>query len=172
MPAIKREESWKDLGLHTPEGMIDTSIYKGSDPKSIVIAYFEDNEQWNEKDEHLMSVLSGILDRIYVDVIREEKAGAYTVQASGGLAKVPYQYAYLRILIPCSPDNTDSLTIAAINEIKRIQENGVKPEDLKTAKEIERREIEKESKTNGYWISALSGIYFQGKTMDKFVKLR
>jgi zinc protease len=169
LPGNNSKETWKDIGMRTPRSMIDTSIFKGSDPKSLVIAYMECDKPWNEKDAYLLSVLGGVLKRKYIDVIREEKSGAYSVQASAGQIRVPYDYAYLQVLIPCSPDNTDSLTFAALNEIKKIQENGVKPEDLQTAKEIERRETEKSSKTNNYWINALSDIFFYGKSTDVYV---
>lgn len=168
LPAQKTDESWKDLGIRAPEYMKDTSIFKGSDPKSLVIAYFECKKPWNEKDAHLLEVLSGVLQRKYIDVIREEKSGAYSVSASGGLSKVPYEYGYFQIRIPCSPENADSLTFAAINEIRKIQEEGVKSEDLQTAKEIERREKEKASKTNGYWINALSDIYSYGVSLNNY----
>lgn len=167
LPSAKSNETWNDLGIRAPKD-IDTAIYKGTDPKSLVVAYFECPKFWNEKDAFLFSVLSGVLERKYIDVIREEKSGAYYVQASGGLAKVPYNYGYLQIMIPCSPENTDSLTNAAINEIKKIQENGVNAQELQATKEIERREIEENSKTNRYWLNAISDIYLYEKSVSMF----
>jgi len=65
----------------------------------------------------------------------------------------------VNIVIPCSPDNTDVLTKAAINEIRKIQKEGVTPEDLNKVKEAQRRDLEKNLKENNYWIGQLVNVY-------------
>jgi len=61
----------------------------------------------------------------------------------------------VNIIIPCSPANTKALTQAAINEIRSIQKNGVKPEDLVKVKEAQRRDLEKNLKKTAFGSASL-----------------
>ncbi len=170
LPALKRNETWHDLGIRPPSGKVDTAIYKGSDPKSIVITYLEQEKPWNEQDAYLLSVLGEILDRKYIETLREEMSGVYGVQASAGMGKIPYDREYLQIYFPCSPENSDSLTQRALKEIKNIQKNGISNEEVKTSKEIDRRSFEENLKTNSYWINSLKEIYQNHTSTDLLVR--
>ncbi|MFO7659024.1 MAG: insulinase family protein [Bacteroidales bacterium] len=159
LPSLKQAESFKDLGIRQPDGKTDTAIYKGADPKSLVAISFDNELTWNEKDDFLFSVFGQILDRKYIEILREEMSGVYGVSASAGMEKIPYEHASLEIYFPCSPDNTDSLTNTALKQIQKIQAEGVSEEDIATAKEIQRRSIEESLKTNGYWLGKLQQVY-------------
>ncbi len=166
LPSGNTNESWKDLGIRPPEKTLEKNIYKGTDPKSIVITYFETKKPWNEHDAFLFSIVGNILNREYLKILREEMSGVYSVQTKAIFSKIPYDHASLQILMPCSPDNTDSLTIAAFDEIRKIQEQGISNEDLKKEKEIQRRKIEKDSKTNSFWINSFQKNYRMGTSFD------
>jgi len=168
LPDIGRKEIWKDLNIRPPEGKVEEVIKKGVDPKSFVAIYFDKEVEWNEKDEHLLWTIGRILNRKYIEILREEMSGIYGINTSAGINKIPYSHAYLQILFPCSPSNIDSLTNAALAEIKKIQQQGVPDEDLKKAKEIQRREIEKNLKENRYWLNNLQECYLYGIPFSRF----
>ena len=121
--------------------------------------YFETNQPWDLREDHALESLGQLLGIRYIDVIREELSGAYHVGAAADLGRIPYSRAFLNVMIPCSPDNTDKLTQVAIDEIASIQKNGVKPEDLVKVKEAQRRELERNMKENGFWIGELANGY-------------
>jgi zinc protease len=168
LPDIGRKEIWKDLNIRPPEGKVEEVIKKGVDPKSFVAIYIDKEVEWNEKDEHLLWTIGRILNRKYIEILREEMSGIYGINTSAGINKIPYSHAYLQILFPCSPSNIDSLTNAALAEIKKIQQQGVSDEDLKKAKEIQRREIEKNLKENRYWLNNLQECYLYGIPFSRF----
>jgi zinc protease len=159
LPSLRRQERWKDMGIRPPAKKIDESVYKGNDPKSRVGIYFESAEPWDPMEDHVFESLGQLLSIRYIDVIREELSGAYHVGASGDIGKIPYSRAIVNIMIPCSPENTNKLTKTAINEIRTIQKNGVKPEDLVKVKEAQRRDLEKNLKENSFWIGQLVNGY-------------
>ncbi|HJX71598.1 MAG TPA: insulinase family protein [Bacteroidales bacterium] len=169
IPSSGENEMWKDLGIRPPAEKLDEQIFKGADPKSFVIIYFEKEKPWNEDDAYLFSELGSLLDRKYVETIREEMSGVYYVEASAGLGKIPYERAFLKILFPCSPDNVDSLTSAILKEITKIQAEGVKEDDLQSTQEIQRRNMEENLKTNGYWIGSLQEIYRNKMSMNLLI---
>ena len=159
LPSKKREESWKDMGIRPPAKKTDKAVYKGKDPKSRVGIYFETVTPYDPMEDHVFESLGQLLSIRYIDVIREELSGAYTVSASCDLVKIPYSHMALNIMIPCSPENTNALTKAAFNEIRKIQKEGVTAEDLVKVKEAQRRELERNLKENGYWLGSLTSAY-------------
>jgi zinc protease len=155
LPALKREENFVDLGIRPPKGKQVHYVFKGSDPKSLAIVYFEKEKPWNERDAFMTGVLGDILEMKYIDKLREEMSGVYTVRAKASFQKIPYSFASLQLRIPCSPDNVDSLVNAAIAVIRKIQTNGVDEKDIIKVKETRRRELETAMQTNNYWITAV-----------------
>ena len=172
LPSLKKNETWKDLGIRPPSGKVDEKIYRGEDPKSIVIINFVKEAPWNEKDDFMLSIFGSLLNRKYIEILREQMSEIYGIQTDAGMEKIPYDRAHLKILFPCSPDNIDSLTVAAINEIKRIQNEGVSAEDIEAAKEIQRRAMEVNLMENSYWIGTLLDIYTNNKSLDILTKYK
>jgi zinc protease len=159
LPATRRQESWKDMGIRPPSKKTDVPVYKGNDPKSLLGIYFEMPIEWNIKANYDFESLGQLLMVRYLDVIREELSGAYTMRSAGNVFKVPYSRYTLNVVIPCSPDNIATITKAALNEIKTIQTTGVKPEDLAKIKEAQKRDLEKNLKENSFWLSELMKGY-------------
>lgn len=162
LPEIKREQSYKDLGIRPPKGAVSENIFKGKEPKSLAVLSFNKEAEFSRKDAFMLSQLSQHLSRRYLEVLREEMSGVYGIRVSAGFYKIPYERASLRITIPCSPENVDSLVSAAILEIKLIVDNGVKNEDLIKAREIYKREKEKKLEENNYWLSAIKNCLMYG----------
>jgi zinc protease len=123
LPSLKRQETWKDMGIRPPVKKIDKSVYKGKDPKSLVALYFDTNDTWDPEKGHDFESLGQLLQIRYLDVLREAMSGTYTISVSCNMTRVPYTHAALKVIIPCSPDNTDKLTKAAVEEIRSIQKN-------------------------------------------------
>lgn len=155
LPSTKRGENWQDMGIRPPSGKVDKPVYKGSDPKSFVGLYFEIPETWDPKTDFIFESLGQLLDIRYNDIIREEMSGAYTISAGADMGMIPYSRAFVNVVIPCSPENTEKLTKAAIEELRNIRQNGVSDEDLVKVKEAQRRSLERNLKENNYWISQL-----------------
>lgn len=167
LPAKNRNAGHKDLGIRPPQNKVEKKIFKGSDEKSIAIVSFEMETKNGSKDKFLMSQLGAHLGRRYLEELREELSGVYSVRASASISTIPYERATLNITIPCSPDNADSLVAAALKEIVNVQENGVSEKDVKKAKETWRRQKEKNLERNGYWLSSLRNHYLYGNELDK-----
>jgi zinc protease len=159
LPSAGVTECWKDPGIRPPADKLYKKVFKGTDPKSYAIIYFEKEIPWDEDDAFLLSVFGSLLDRKYIEILREEMSGVYGVQATAGMGKTPYERAYLQIVFPCSPENVDSLTSAALKVITEIQAEGTSEDDIQSAREIQRRNMEENLKTNGYWMSSLLEIY-------------
>ncbi|MBN2274174.1 MAG: insulinase family protein [Bacteroidales bacterium] len=159
LPSSHTEENWQDMGIRAPEKMVDEKVYKGQDPKSIVRLYFESPETWTAEDAHLFESLESLLDIRYIDLLREEMSGVYGFGLNLSLVKIPFEHYEFSMAIPCSPENTDKLTRAALDEIRRLINEGVSEEDLLKIKEAERREMENDLKENNPWMGNLVEAY-------------
>jgi zinc protease len=159
LPSTRSKETWKDMGIRAPEKKIDKAIYKGSDPKSFVAMYFEKPEPWDPMKDHVFESLAQLLNIRYIEVLREQMSGVYGAGISINLAKIPYAHLVTSISIPCSPENTEALTKAALSEIRNIQDKGVGIDYVNKVKEAQRREWEKDLKENNFWISRLMDVY-------------
>lgn len=84
------------------------------------------------------------------------------MSASGDIRKIPYSYSTFSISFPCAPENADTLSKAAIEELKKIIKNGVSAEDLEKIKEQQKRKLEVDLKQNSFWMSSLYDAYYLG----------
>ncbi len=115
--------------------MFDSDL---SDPKSFVNILFTAPVKYDGKDAYALRCLGEVMDIKLVEKLREEKGGVYGVGASGTMAKIPYSYYSFNISFPCAPENADTLSQAAIDELKKIINGGVPKEDIEKVKEQRR----------------------------------
>ena len=167
LPSTGTIEHWKDLGIRSITGPSDQKVLKGSDPKSFVDLYMDGPSEWSMEDAHIFYSLGKILERKYIDKLREEMSEVYGLGVRASIEKVPYQHYQIEIIIPCSPDNVDKLTNAALEEINRIKDKGVTPEEIEKEKESQVRADEKDAKENNAWLWKLEMIYKYGEDFTR-----
>jgi zinc protease len=162
LPGKDAEETWKDLGVRPPSGVVKKDILKGNDPKSNVSIRFHGNYTYDRMENHLVRSLSDAMNILLIEKIREEASGVYGISASASTSKNPYEHYSISINFPCSPENSDTLSAAVFEVLQKIQQEGV--DDAVTQKVIEaqKREMEVKIKQNGYWMGALKYSYEYG----------
>jgi len=164
------EPAWKDLGLRSVKGPVDQPFYHGGDPKSFVMISLEGPAQYSRDEAHRLWSLGSILQRIYIDKLREEMSGVYGFNVSAALSHEPYSHFNFDLVLPCAPENVQKLTDAAYAEIKRIQTSGPTPEELQKEIETQRRSFETDSKENKAWLWKLAKIYTDGESFTRLSK--
>ncbi|MBK8143251.1 MAG: insulinase family protein [Chitinophagaceae bacterium] len=162
LPAIAKKESYRDLGIRPPKGKVDKVITKGEDPKSLVNLVFTVPAVYNNNEAYALLSLGELMNIKLVEQLREEKGGVYGVSAYGGMNRIPYSSSTFNISFPCAPENADTLTAAAIDELRKIIKTGVSAEDLEKIKEQQKRKLEVDIKQNIFWSNNLFDAYFYG----------
>jgi zinc protease len=168
LPSINRDETWKDVGIRPPKGVVDETVLKGKDPKSMVTINFTGLKKYNKKENYNLSSLGEVLTIKLIEILREEKSGVYGVGASGNSSKFPEESYTFRISFPCAPENVDELVAATFDEIARIKKEGVSDEDIQKIRETQTRNREENLKENNYWLGQLRGYYIYGGDLDEF----
>ena len=166
LPTVDRKESYVDLMIRPPYNKTVKEVYKGNDPKSLALLYFEKEIPYDEYDAFMISALNDVLRMKYIDILREEMSGVYTVRASAKLEKIPYEHAWLQIMIPCAPENVDSLIGTAIGELAKIQKEGVDDVNINKVRETRRRALETNKQKNSYWLGAIQEALMLGTGLD------
>ncbi|WPP51634.1 M16 family metallopeptidase [Catalinimonas niigatensis] len=162
LPATNRKESWKDVGIRPPGGVVEEKVMKGTDPKSMVRISFTGEFEYSREEAYELNSLVQALNIKLIEEIREKKSGVYGIGANTSAVKLPYEHYTITVSFPCAPENVEDLSQAVFAEIKKMKESGPTKEDLMKVKEAQRREMETNLKQNNFWLQSLENIYFNG----------
>lgn len=163
LPAKQASVGYRDLGLRSIVGPVRREVRLGVDPKSLVILSQEQPTAWDQDDEHLLWSFGNILQRLLTDRLRKEMGGVYGIGVQLHLEKHPFGHATLELQVPCAPENVQKLIDATNEEVRKVQRDGVKPEDLVEETEFQRRMFDQMLKENGTWQWSLETIYRNGE---------
>ncbi len=169
LPNMERNESWKDLGIRPPEGMVSEKVIKGTDPQSRVTMVFHKKAEYSPDNAYLINSLADVLNIKLVEVLREEKSGVYSVGGNGSASKYPYEHYTFSIGFPCAPENVEDLSNTALELLKDIQKNGPSEEDVQKVKETQRRIRIENMKKNSFWVSALEQYYYYDRDPESML---
>lgn len=168
IPARPIAESFKDIGVTHPKGAITRTIKKGTEPKSTVHLEFKGGFEYNRQNRLQLQALMNLVSIKLREAIREDKGGAYGVQAYSYMTRLPKGEYTIVVEFGCDPKRVQELTDVAIAEIKKIQENGAEDNDITKVKELKKRELEVAFKENSFWIGNLTNNFLNGEDVSDF----
>jgi len=163
LPSLKRKETWKDIGLKGPTGIVEKRVEKGIEPKSRTAIVFSGPFEYNQTQRVAIRAMSEILGNRLLEVIREELGGTYGISASPGYQKYPKQEYSISINFGSSPDRTEDLIKRVFEEIEKFKANGPTEKQLNDEKEALIREFETNSTQNAYLLNQIIGRYSTGE---------
>ncbi|QEC51529.1 zinc protease [Anseongella ginsenosidimutans] len=159
LPSSGREESWKNLNISPPEGVISKEVYKGSEPQSRVTLVFTGQTDYDRMKNAQLAILGEALQIKLRESLREDAGGVYGVGVNTSISKFPEERYSVSVAFGCAPDNVEKLMGLVLQEIEKMKESGPLQSDLDKVIAIRKREHETALKENGYWISLLAGSY-------------
>jgi zinc protease len=162
LPDLDREETWVDLDMDPPTGVIEKEVHKGVEPQSQTQIIFTGPFDYTFDNRLGIRVLTSILDTRLREVVREELSGTYGVNVGRTYDPAPEPNYSIRISFGSDPERVEELVEAIFTAIRSLQENGPSPEDVATALEQERRTKETNVQENAWWASQLRFAYEQG----------
>jgi zinc protease len=162
LPSINREETWKDLSPRFPNGIVNGTLYKGTDPQGMVGIVMSEPFEYNPGNLLQLSMLKEIISIKLIEVIREKMSGVYSPQVMVNPTHYPQSKFQFMVMFGCSPKAADKLTTAVFREIKKILSDGPTEIDLKKAKETLIRARETDLEKNDFWLNKLESVYFDG----------
>ncbi len=155
LPSLKRKESWKDIGVKLPAGVVEKKVEKGIEPKSRAAIVFTGPFVFDQEKRVAIRSMSEILQTRLLELIREELGGTYSITAAYGFQKFPKPEYSITIQFGCSPERTDDLIKRVFEEIEKFKGEGPTEKQLADEKEALLREFETNSKQNAYLLNQI-----------------
>lgn len=155
LPAINRQESWRDLDIDPPTGVIRKEVRRGVEPQSQTQIIFTGPFDYTPENRLGMRVLTGALEIRLRELIREELGGTYGVSVSGSYERDPESRYSIRISFGSDPGRVEELVGAVFQEMEIFKTDGPTGEELQAVTEQERRSRETNRQENGWWVAQL-----------------
>mgnify|MGYP005838910697 CR=1 FL=1 len=162
LPGNQSKETAKDIGVRTPKGKINRTIYKGTEDQAKVFMFKSAPFKWTVEDTVKIYAVQTVLDFMFTESMRKKTGGTYGTWVRLNGERFPGENVRMAIRFGCSPANVETLINLAENDLKTLCEQG--PSDLDMTKMLAtlKREAEVMLKENGYWTEKLVESYKYG----------
>ena len=122
LPSTGREETWRDLGIRAPEGVIEETVHKGIEPRSQTrIAFTGPFDYAAQAERTGIRAMAMTLEARLSDRIREDLAGSYSVNVSAGYGWRPEETYTLTISFGSDPERVEELVDAVFDGIEDLK---------------------------------------------------
>jgi zinc protease len=172
LPALHRNESAKDVGMHPPAGIVEKVVRKGVEPKSLVSIVFTGPFQNDESHRVVLRAMAETLAGDLHRTLREEMGGTYGVDVSPSFTKRPTEEYTVAINFGCDPARTESLTKAAFGVIDRFKNVGPSENQVADSRAALGRDFETNSQRNDYLLNRLLSKYAYGEDVKDVFNMR
>jgi len=159
--ANKRTEMWKDNDVKYPDQNVSRTFEREMQtPKTtIYINWHGYNMDYSAKNRMLLSYLVKLLDKKYLDIIREEEGGSYGVWVDGSVSNLPSPEYYLMAKFDTDPAKSDILKSIVYSELKKIEGGEIDEVDMEEARKNFLKVREENMRKNEFWVGALNQYY-------------
>jgi zinc protease len=159
LPSLNRKEAGRDVGIRPPSGVVEKMIAKGNTPKSQVGVVFSGPFQNNQKNRVIIRALGETLAGNLQRVLREDLGGTYGVSVAPDFSKRPIEEYRLTITFACDPARTQDLVKALFDVVEKFRTTGPSEGQVADVQAALRRDLETDSRQNGYQLSQLTFAY-------------
>jgi zinc protease len=87
LPATHRKETWKDVGIKRPTGVIEKRVEKGLEPKSRAELVFSGAFPYTQEQRVAIRAMAEVLQIRLRESLREDLGGTYSVSASPAIRR-------------------------------------------------------------------------------------
>jgi zinc protease len=162
LPATHAHETWKDLGIRPPNGVVEKTVQKGIAPKSQVAIVFSGPFEYDDAHTLALRAMTLVLQSRLFDAIRQELGGTYSIEVTPDTDKFPRPEYTVRIEWTCDPTRTATLVQRVFEEIEFVKNTSLSPGQVTVVHDVLRREFERNSEDNGYLLNEISRRYEEG----------
>jgi zinc protease len=166
LPATRAHETWRDLGIAPPRGVIERTIEKGIAPKSEVAIVFTGSLEYDDADKLAFETMVLVLQSRLSDAIREELGGTYSITATPETRRIPRPEYQVRIDWTCDPARAASLVQRVMQEIAFVRQTLLPPSQVARVRDVLLRDFDRNSQDNRYLLGQISRRYEEGNAAN------
>jgi zinc protease len=166
LPATHKRETWRDLGIALPRGVVQKTVEKGIAPKSEVSIVFTGPFEYNDANRMALRTAVILLQSRLNEAIREELGATYAITADSDAVRAPKPEYRVRIDWTCDPARVDSIVQRVFEEIAAHKRMVLNPDQMMRVRDMLLRELEKNSQDNGYLLNQIARRYEDGDAQN------
>jgi zinc protease len=161
LPSLNRSQAFQDDGIRTPKGEVKRDFkHESTTPRTSVYVNYTGTSTYTADDRILGGALRHILELRYIESIREDEGGAYSIRVQYNVNRLPVPNCSMIISFETDPAKADKLVGIVYKEIKKMLDQGPAEADLQKAKEYFLKQRSEDMKENSWWLSRMDDVYF------------
>ncbi|KUJ63452.1 hypothetical protein AR687_01825 [Flavobacteriaceae bacterium CRH] len=156
---INKKENFTDNHIEPADGISKQLLVREMNvPKASVYIKFVNQFPYTYKNGFCLYILSELLSKKYMDLIREEEGGSYGVNVGSSTSKLPKDEYSMTINFDSDPEKEEKLTKIVYEQIDLIQKKEPKEEDIQSIKNTILKSRAEKVLSNGFWLSNLNSM--------------
>lgn len=136
---------------------------KQETPMGFVMNIYSGKLEYNQRNRMVLSILSDVLDQVYVETIREREGGTYGASSNAEMSREPKGETSLTIFYQTDPAKATHLNKIVNEELVRITKEGADKAKFDKVIANHEKNYEEAQKENSYWLSQLMSYYYYGE---------
>ena len=172
LPALRKPESVRDVGVRPPSGIVDRQVRKGVDPRSQVSVVFTGTFQNDELHRQIIRAMAEALEGNLQRTLREDLGGTYGVSVRPTFEQRPRGTYRVTISFACDPARLNALVTAMFREVEAFQRSGPSRAQVADARLALARDLETNSRSNTYLLNQLTYKYEYGEDPGEVFRLQ
>lgn len=166
LPTTRRTETWRDVGVRPPPGIVQRTVRKGVEPKAETRIFFTGPFTYTPTNRFALRALTELVQLKLDATLREQLGGTYSARIASSGARVPYPSYVIQITYGSAPANVELLTRSVFAIIDSVKATGASAADLSKVQEQMRRAHEVSLTQNGYWLQNIAARDQAGEPLD------
>jgi len=160
LPTVSRKDVYVDRGIRPPKGHVSRDFQrKSTTPRTSIYVNYNGKCDYTSDNRLLGAAMRHILELHYIDKIREDEGGAYSVRVSFTTEKQPLEGFKFIVTFETDPVKADKLVKIVYSEIDKFLNNGPSDADLQKFKEYVLKQRPEDMKENTWWSSQVQEYY-------------
>lgn len=156
IPGDQARDSVVNHHMKPAEGLSKVHMARKMEtPQTTINILLTGTLEYNKKNNLILNVIGQLLNKRYLERIREAEGGSYGVQAYGYMQNIPEDSYGLSISFNCNPDKTDRLIAIVFEEIKNLTHQ-LDAEELYEIKSNLKKGVVENRENNSYWLRSIT----------------
>ncbi|CAA9368636.1 MAG: Probable zinc protease pqqL [uncultured Gemmatimonadetes bacterium] len=155
LPSTRRQESWRDVGIRPPTGVIRKTVRRGTEPKARTQMVFSGPVQYDREQLFALRGLADVLEIRLRETLREDLGGTYGVGVRASASREPRPEYRFSIGFGAAPERLEELARETLAVIDSIKQRGPTEAELSKVREAQRRSREINRRENNAWLGQL-----------------
>jgi zinc protease len=171
LPSLHRNETWRNVGITPPRGVVEKTVRKGIEPKSQADIVFTGSFVFDSPHEVALDALGVVLETRLRGTLREALSGTYGVQVDASAAKIPDARYRVTIDFGCDPDRTEELVKTLFREIETLKVKGPTEKEVSDAREALLIQHQSDLAQNNHLVAEIAERYTNSEDVSDFFHL-